>query len=526
MSRLPVPGSDTGSWGEILNDYLLQSHNNSGLLKDSSVTGSMLAPGAVTKSTIGLANVDNTADTQKPISTAVQAALDAKLAATNNLSDLAAPATARTNLGLGSAATMTPAQIAANTALSSTYATRAAAKVSPPLAQIWPQPMASPPTMTLSAQQTASPISSPLNTIANFMQAGLEGYHVNRRNGTYGVLTANSNSYDQNQMAAGEPSVQASAKEFDFYGTEFAIKFRCGVASLSSLWIWIDGVPATAAPVPQAGATVVNFPYWLTVTFADAGPRRVKIWAFTTELGDISYVAGNFASPVATRQESIVMYGDSWIGGALSVPDHQLQAYLIPHLLGMEGFKAGQGSTGFTTAGTGPPKANYLDTARIAKVLLVQPKYLYVHISQNDDGAGASSSETMRAAVASFCSSILTGSPSTKIIIMGPPRLNTTLGTGSTNNLAGALTAATAASNVIGLIDNNSDTIYGRAGSVLQAASGTSWLTGTGRIGAPVSNGTNCDVFFGSDAAHLTVAGHRYWAQRAAAACRIIIDAA
>jgi|GEM_PF-3237858 len=33
MARLPKPGSDQGVWGDILNDYLLQSHNADGLLK-------------------------------------------------------------------------------------------------------------------------------------------------------------------------------------------------------------------------------------------------------------------------------------------------------------------------------------------------------------------------------------------------------------------------------------------------------------------------------------------------------------
>lgn|GEM_PF-6014506 len=92
-----------------------------GTLKDNSVTATTIAPGAVAKATVGLTNVDNTADTAKPISTATQTALNAKLTAASNLSDLATPATARTNLGLGTAATMSTAQIAADSALTSTY---------------------------------------------------------------------------------------------------------------------------------------------------------------------------------------------------------------------------------------------------------------------------------------------------------------------------------------------------------------------------------------------------------------------
>ena len=47
MARLPIPGEDKGTWGSILNDYLVQSHTANGALKDNVVTSSSLAPGAV-----------------------------------------------------------------------------------------------------------------------------------------------------------------------------------------------------------------------------------------------------------------------------------------------------------------------------------------------------------------------------------------------------------------------------------------------------------------------------------------------
>jgi hypothetical protein len=69
MARLPQPGGDSGNWGDILNDFLSQSHTSTGAIK----------PGAVSKSDVGLGNVDNTSDASKPVSTAQQTALDAKL---------------------------------------------------------------------------------------------------------------------------------------------------------------------------------------------------------------------------------------------------------------------------------------------------------------------------------------------------------------------------------------------------------------------------------------------------------------
>lgn len=55
MARLPQPGGDDGSWGSILNDYLSQSLNADGTLKDGIVTFAQLAPNAVTGSALNIA---------------------------------------------------------------------------------------------------------------------------------------------------------------------------------------------------------------------------------------------------------------------------------------------------------------------------------------------------------------------------------------------------------------------------------------------------------------------------------------
>jgi len=92
MARLPQPGSDDGRWGEILNDYLRQSHNNDGTIK----------LGAISKSDIGLGNVNNTSDANKPVSLPTQAALDLKLA-TSDLDDATATNIADTSTATASA---------------------------------------------------------------------------------------------------------------------------------------------------------------------------------------------------------------------------------------------------------------------------------------------------------------------------------------------------------------------------------------------------------------------------------------
>ncbi len=82
MARLPELGGDEGTWGIVLNDYLQVSLNADGTLKASATPVQSVASktGAISlvKSDVGLGNVDNTADTNKPISTATQTALNGK----------------------------------------------------------------------------------------------------------------------------------------------------------------------------------------------------------------------------------------------------------------------------------------------------------------------------------------------------------------------------------------------------------------------------------------------------------------
>ena len=94
MSRLPIPGSDANTWGDILNEFLAQEHNTDGSQKPlaqskitdlaakvdatRTVNGHALSSNVViTKSDVGLASVDNTSDVNKPVSNPQQAAIDA-----------------------------------------------------------------------------------------------------------------------------------------------------------------------------------------------------------------------------------------------------------------------------------------------------------------------------------------------------------------------------------------------------------------------------------------------------------------
>lgn len=144
MARLPTPGQDSGTWGAVLNEFLTQAHTSQGILKsdsvgsaqiqanavtsvqlaDNSVDAAIIADGSITeaqldsgvqtklnaaavggvstvnsrsgavtltKSDVDLANVDNTSDASKPVSSAMLTALNAKAATshTHAVSDVA-----------------------------------------------------------------------------------------------------------------------------------------------------------------------------------------------------------------------------------------------------------------------------------------------------------------------------------------------------------------------------------------------------------------------------------------------------
>jgi hypothetical protein len=52
MSRLPISGQDSEQWGNILNDFLLQSHNDDGSLANGVVNSSTISSGSITNTHI------------------------------------------------------------------------------------------------------------------------------------------------------------------------------------------------------------------------------------------------------------------------------------------------------------------------------------------------------------------------------------------------------------------------------------------------------------------------------------------
>jgi len=132
-TRLPQPGSDDGTWGTILNDFLSVVHNADGTLKSDIITDATIsataaiartkldastqtslskadtalqsAPITSVNSQTGAVNL-TASDVGADTSGAAAAVQAASLQIANNLSDLNSASTARINLELGGAATL------------------------------------------------------------------------------------------------------------------------------------------------------------------------------------------------------------------------------------------------------------------------------------------------------------------------------------------------------------------------------------------------------------------------------------
>ena len=79
MARLPNPGSDDGTWGDVLNDFLVQVHTSQGLLKDNSVGTPQLQNSSVSDTKLAANSVTGTAIADGVVS---QAKLDSSVQTT------------------------------------------------------------------------------------------------------------------------------------------------------------------------------------------------------------------------------------------------------------------------------------------------------------------------------------------------------------------------------------------------------------------------------------------------------------
>lgn len=563
MARLPQTGQDAGTWGNILNDFLLQAHDPDGSLKD----------GLLTADAVGLGEVDNTSDATKNSATATltnktisgasntltnipQSAvtnlttdLAGKLTAANNLSDLASTATARTNLGLGTAATMTTAQIAADSALTNAFLTNTRNKAYailtgvPILADVYRlSSQAESLTVTLSAANASTSITNPVHRRPKRASMGggtpvditgdplfaYEGVASGKIN--YGTVFPEDTYVRPNVLTGSVNSRWRPSYRWEYSGQAFEIRIVAKTTSLSYR-LTIDGKRVTEDM--QTTAIASGNTYLLKV---DAGSVMHREWMF--EMDDPNMFGGLLTEQTSTIRRpsppprgTFAVFGDSISEGSNDANSFSTWPTRLAQSLGFtSAINLSQGGTGYLANGTGTAFRN-----RIPDIVAANPTVLLIYGGYNDNGQTLSAIQTEAEFVVSSIKSQL---PNTIILLGGcwspgnPSASLQTINEGlkaaaasqsvqfidtqdplNVRNTAPAWAATT--SYFPGDIVNRNGVVYTCISTHTSTGSfdttrwrGTSWIHGTGRSGATTGDG-NADVAISTDTVHPTLVGHK-----------------
>lgn|GEM_PF-2297797 len=501
MARLPNPGQDVNTWGVVLNDFLTQSLNADGSIKDGAVTASAIASGAITKTTVGLADVDNTADLAKPVSTAVQSALNTKMSTASNLSDLASPGAARSNLGLTTTATMTTAQLAADGAFKNSYSSRLRGFTIPTMTL--PSVQAVPPTFGTAVSYGAnSPASTNGSSLTNpvsypYYRSGVfaNGVDTTKFRPTGWTLL---NRFNTGQAALPGGTYNAGSYmagvEFVHYGTAFELRFFSETTT-PTFQLYVDNMPCSTTSVTFSGASAGGG-YLTAVTFGSAALRKIRV-EFVRTLGFGGIVIPRLdmitAAPSLGLGPQLYVCGDSYSDGANGVTGLDTYAVKIGKYLQADTWIDGQGGTGFASNGGGGSKDKYLNRIIAAgNESRLKPDVVYLQGSTNDGGASyfALSGTECTNAIAQ----VRAQWPNAKIVVQGV-MIPYGIASYTAGNVANAnnLKAAAIAS--------------GTGADLFIDAIAETWFTGSGNAGTPNTTG-NSDIFMSSDGVHGTAAFH------------------
>lgn len=490
MARLPQPGGDNGSWGDILNDFLAQAHNADGTLKP-------LSQSQITNLTSALAAKANDADL-------------AAVAKTGSYSELADKPTAAdigavpsSDLDAATAGLVDDVTSATSEALDAAYERRIHV-----LRTTWesnfrvdqPPVMATPPTITFTAATGATTIASGMSVpfllapnapaldprfghrgapLANRATSGFQGTVAQSLSGSGGGGTP---------IAGG--SAYLHSVEFIFDGSAFEfIAFADGTEWAYRLWV--DGVPKATRGETQAGSNGND--NRLKVDFGSRAQRLIRIDHFRS-VGPIKVWIGpqDSISPAPPRSGKILIFGDSFADAANNVNALNVYSMTLVNLLGAGDYYIdGQGSTGFTSPGSAP-KTVYLNRINLVPDNWT-PDVILLQGSTNDGG-----SPNITTAAQTAIARCRARWPDAVLALTGLilPQASSSFSAGNQANNA-ALTALAPSVDIF--ID--------------PVAKG--WFSGTGWVGATTGIG-NADIYRSSDSVHPTQAGHDYIAARIA----------
>lgn len=363
----------------------------------------------------------------------------------------------------------------------------------------FPTVMASPPTVTIGTANAGTAITGATRrTAADPALTYLGAGYVEPPSANLGGYA---NGRTSSYLTSSAPSTGRLRVEFETDADQFEAAFITTASGTAAKFRFtVDGQLATA--LPQTGLTSGGASYFVRVSFGTRANRRIIIE------GQYVQFLGVWAHPSVTLWKTIRPIGPRvvWVGDSFSEGSGgnwwwDSWAVRAGQLLGWNVYPSAVGSTGYLSTGGGGGKVKYRDRIA-ADVTPLAPEIAVVAGGFND--AGVFTATQLGTEAGLLFDTIKSGTPSATLILCGPNWPIGVTANGTQTQMRDALQTA-----AVGKADYFVDPIA--------YPSGTSWLTGTGRVGATTGNG-NADYYTSTDGTHPTQEGHDYLARRFASA--------
>lgn len=463
MARLPQPGGDQGTWGQVLNDYLSEAHNGDGSLKDipqSKVTDLVASLNAkadnsaipTTPAQVGAEPVGLSSQTKEELNGAFAAQLGTRLRL------VCERAQGRTSLDLGIMSS--PPTIA-----------NGSATLDVSLTKIY--------TVTSNPTAFATSGGEPEIYATNFWIFPT----VTLPNGSGGNV--------------GNGSFNINGWAVDFMADATKVEIRClKGTSLRGLMIEVDGHRVQASSIAWASSSSTMY---TLLTFGSRAIRHIRVEG--SEFSGFRSVAVGPTDAIwnpGGDRLTMAVVGDSITAMTGASRPNGGFADSLGKLLGIADVREiAIGGTGMVNPGTA--NSTFGDTHRVADVLSSSPNIIVIPASPNDTAYTAG--QITAAALATYRAH-RAANPTVTIVTGG-------LFPGSAAAAAGTIKIETAAKAAFDAwADPNSFWV-----PIVSDPDG-SWVYGTGRVGATTGNG-NADLYVSSaDTVHPSQEGHDYYARR------------
>lgn len=509
MSRLPIPGADDGTWGDILNDYLDQSHSADGTLKASTVSNGVVVDGA-----INLPKLETTIqNTLTKASTSVQS-VNAKVADGSGAISLTVTdigAIANSQIGVANGV----ASLDANSKLPAVQV--------PDLSGSYVSQQALPLKLNaISRQDRRERRLGPVTTDITSLVTTTTPDGTITRNWPVVVNNAATDAYcDFGQ--GGQWTITGSYWAYPNLPKSFqqhSIRFMSDAPKLAiALWnsltycayqVFVDNAPVSLTPTALPSGTC-----FLVASFPSSATRLIEVRT-QAAFGPI-YTGSTYTvwRPRPLQKPRVLIVGDSYVSPIVWTSAGALANYSTGIYQGIEDYLNiedlwidGVGGTGYLQR-TGGLNNNYND--RLSDHVAIDPDILVVHGGgANDMVNGTRNVSSTQVGVVAYFQGARAALPNAKLVFIE--------GFGPANSPYAALNTSYAQ-----LSANLQTTLTATGVYYVDVATTSPWLTGTGYTPGHTTGDGNSDRYVGSDGVHLTIEGAAFVKARMAPKLQAIL---